>query len=530
MSDGDGALVGSRLSKRYGHTQALDGVDVVLRPGRVHGLVGHNGAGKSTLLRMLSGAERPDSGSILLDGGSIHLGSPREAIERGVSCVYQELSLVEGLSVAQNIFLGRELYRHGRLALYLMEHESRDYLEEYGLDVEPTARVRDLSVAQRQLVEVITALHRNVRFLLLDEPTTALEATQIEQMLATVRRVADERQVGVLLVDHKIDEVFSVADEVTALRDGRVVLNGEATDIQEEQVVEAIVGSTDLAPSTPAIPTDRGPLSLSPPKDTATSTSLALEVLGLTSPNLGGITLTARAGRVLGVYGLVGSGRTSLLRALYGVEPTTAGSVRLFGRAYVPSGPQAAIEVGIAYLPEERKTDGFVPLFTPVTNTTLPVLRRFTRLGVLQLNQAARVARSVLSDMAVRGSLDGPMQDLSGGNQQKVLFGRVIVQEPRLLLLDEPTKGVDIGAKREIHRIIRSLVAGTEIAAIVVSSEEEEVLELSDDVAVFRQGVCDGTLYSPNELAPGDLRRHALVTAGSRAASNVEPVASAVAR
>jgi ribose transport system ATP-binding protein len=215
---------------------------------------------------------------------------------------------------------------------------------------------------------------------------------------------------------------------------------------------------------------------------------------------------------VLGIYGLVGAGRSDLLQALYGTAPVSGGEILLYGQPYHPTGPEAAIAEGIAYLSEDRKLDGFVPLFTPISNTVLPVLARYARFGFLDLGRSATDAREALDAVDVRGDITGPMRDLSGGNQQKVLFARVTSQRPRLLLLDEPTKGVDIGAKREIHHIIRALVADGDIAAIVVSSEEEEVLDVSDDIVIFRRGVCDGVIRSPAELDLGDLRRLAWVT------------------
>ncbi len=516
------ALEAHAVSKRYGHTQALDAVSLTIAAGEIHGLVGHNGAGKSTLLRLLSGAERPDSGTLTIDGRRLELGSPREANLQGISSVYQELSLVDELTVAQNLFLGRELRRVGRLQLAEMDRQTATFLAEYGLGVDPTTKVRALTVAQRQLIEVIAALHRNASFLLLDEPTSALEATQVDELLATIRRVADERGVGVLLVNHKVDEVYSVADRVTALRNGRIVLSGPTASVGREDIIGVIVGSeADVEADTgsrkealhgatfSATPLDEA----AAPRGGGPTAGIALEVRDLASPNLRGVSITARTGRVLGIYGLVGSGRTNLLRTLYGVEEQTGGQISLFGQPYRPTGCAAAIEAGIAYLAEERKSDGFVPKFSPITNTTLPVLSRYSRLGVLSLGRAAADARRSLNAVGVRGDLDAPMEDLSGGNQQKVLFGRVMLQRPRLLLLDEPTKGVDIGAKREIQDMIRSFVAESEIAAIVVSSEEEEILGVSDDVAVFLRGTCDGTVYAPADLQPGDLRRLAWTAA-----------------
>ncbi len=499
-------LEAREVRKRYGQTDALGGVSLTVAAGEVHGLVGHNGAGKSTLLRIMAGAERPDSGTLLLGGAAQDFGSPHDAIERGISCVYQELSILENLTVAQNLFLGRELRRMGlRLDIAEMERQTAAFLREFGLDVPPRQKVRELTVARRQLIEVATALHRNARFLLLDEPTTALEASQIEELLKTVRRVADERGVGVLLIDHKLDEVYAVADRVTALRNGRVVLAGPTAQVERKAVVSAIVGQDDVRPR-PAEAAARA----AAPQEAVTGASEggpALVVRGLRSPHLRDVSLAARPGRVLGIYGLVGAGRTDFLCALYGVEPVEGGEIKLFGKPYRPTTPERAMRMGISYLSEERKADGFVPKLTAVSNVTLPVLERYTRLSVLSLRRAADDARGALASVDVKGDVEGAMEDLSGGNQQKVLFARAVLQRPRLLLLDEPTKGVDIGAKREIYEIVRSFVRDPGVAAVVVSSEEEEILELADDVVVFVGGVCDGLVHHPADLKSGDLRR-----------------------
>lgn len=510
------ALEARNVSRRYGQTQALESVSLTLVPGQVHGLVGHNGAGKSTLLRMLSGAERPDAGELLLDGRRADFRSPREAIERGVSCVYQELSLIDQLTVAQNLFLGREMRRYGRLQLAEMDRAAAAFLAEYGLSIPSSAIVSQLTVAQRQLVEVITSLHRNVRYLLLDEPTTALEASQIDYLLGTIRRLARERNIAVLLVDHKLDEIYAVADRVTALRNGRLVIAGSASEVSRDDVFRMIVGDDEARISRVSLPpATAGTRHTAPGAHRVTTVApaqpargtVALTATAIRSEHLAGVSLEARAGRVLGIYGLVGAGRTTFLQVLYGTERLRSGTIALFGEPYVPHNPAAAIKAGIAYLSEERKHDGFVPGLSSTANATLPILDRFMRWRVLQLDRAAAAAGSMLERVDVRGDIHAPIEALSGGNQQRVLFGRAMLQQPRLLLLDEPTKGVDVGAKRAIHQIIRSLVTSPEIAAIVVSSEEEEVLGLADDIVVFYEGTCDGRIHSPAELSSSDLRR-----------------------
>jgi ribose transport system ATP-binding protein len=496
----------SSISKRYGQTLALDEVTVSLVPGEVTALVGHNGAGKSTLLRMLAGAETPDRGGLLLDGAPLHFSAPADALAAGIACVYQELRMINQLTVAQNVFLGHETTRRGRLARAEMNSRTAELCREYGVDVPPTTRAGELPVAQRQIVEVIAALNRRVRYLLLDEPTTALEAHQIEHLLTTVKRVSRERQLGVLLVDHKLDEVFSVADRVIGLSNGRVVLSGPADTVSYRDVVQAIVGESASADGiTPGRPRTELPAARRERAERPEAIMLSAEHVA--TDRLTDVTLHAEAGEILGLYGLVGSGRSRFLRTVYGSERLSAGSLTLGGAPHAPASPGDAIRSGIAFLSEERKADGFIPAMSARENVPLPVLRRFSRAGQLQRRRIAEAARSALSEVAVRGDIDQPITRLSGGNQQKVLFARAVLQHPRLLLLDEPTKGVDIGAKAEIHSLIRSMAANRGVTVILVSTEEEELIGLADTVCVFRDGSCDGTRHSRGSVTPADLRR-----------------------
>jgi ribose transport system ATP-binding protein len=488
------ALAAENVSKQYGRTAALADVTVVLTPGEVHALVGHNGAGKSTLLRLLAGVERPDSGRIAIGGEERDFEAPAAAFAAGVATVYQELSLVDQLSVAQSIFLGREVARGGRLDKAGMDAAARRLCLAYGVDVDPSTRIRDLSVGQRQMVEIVAALHRNAHYLLLDEPTSALESERIDHLLGTIKRLAREQNLAVLLVDHKLDEVFAVADRITALASGRVVLSGPVGEVGRADVVRAIVGESHSVAdvdgaSGSQVATAAPPLG-----------APVLKVDRLATERLAEVSLAAFPGRVLGVYGLVGSGRSRFLRTLVGLERLVAGTIELEGRPFRPRDPEAAIAAGIAYLSEERKADGFVPMMSPPANVTLPVLGRFLRAGVLRRGSLSRTAADWLRRVQVRGRLDGPIAELSGGNQQKTLFARALLEQPRLLLLDQPTKGVDIGAKAEIHRIVRDLAMTGSVAVVVVSDEEDEILGLADDVAIFRAGRCDGVLHPRSSL------------------------------
>lgn len=495
------------VSKRYGQTLALDDVTVTLVPGRVAALVGHNGAGKSTLLRLLAGVEGPDAGALLLDGVPRHFSAPADALAAGVACVYQELRLVNQLTVAQNVFLGHEIHRRGRLDRAEMNQRTAELCREYGVTAAPTARAGELPVAQRQMIEVIAALNRDARYLLLDEPTTALEADQVGQLLDTVKRISRERDMGVLLVDHKLDEVFSVADHIIGLSNGRVVLSGAAQSVSRDDVVRAIVGESASAEGMAlerqsARPFTRASTHLGQPRET-----IVLDAEHVAGGRLTDVTLQVRAGEVLGLYGLVGSGRSRFLRTVYRAERLTTGTLTLLGAAYAPTSPARAIRSSVAFLSEERKADGFVPEMSARQNVPLPVLDRYSRAGALQRGRIAEAARDALAEVGVRGDITQPITRLSGGNQQKVLFARAVLQRPKLLLLDEPTKGVDIGAKAEIHALIRAMADDGDVAVIVVSTEEEELIGLVDAVCVFKNGSCDGTKYPQGSVTPEALRR-----------------------
>jgi ribose transport system ATP-binding protein len=505
MTTSSSGLVVSGLSKRYGATRALSDVSLEIPPGQVVALIGHNGAGKSTLLRALAGAEVPDEGTISVDGRTVHFQSPINAADAGIACVYQELSLVNELTIAENLFLGAEKVRHLLLDRRAMNRRADELLAEFHIPALATDLVARLPVSQRQLLEVVRAINRDTKYLLLDEPTTALEREQVGELLDVIRRLVSERGIGVLFINHKLNEVYAIADHIVGLANGEVVLSGDAKTVTAEQVVEAIVGE-DEAPGASRARAAGAPSTAGP------TTKVVLEVRGLSGNGLNGIDLAVHAGEILGVYGLNGSGRSRFLRTVYGIEPLVEGKMLLDGRPYRPHQPEQAIERGIAFVSEERKSDGFIPQMTSVENVLLPVLERFTQIGILNWRQLRSAARRALGRVPIVGDIEEPITSLSGGNQQKVLFARAILQGPGVLLLDEPTKGVDIGAKAEIHEIIRNF-AGEGRSVIVVSSEEEELLEVSDRVVIFRHGSCDGHAVAVNDLSVTDLRRRAWASA-----------------
>lgn len=507
MVDNKGLVV-SDISKTYGATRALSNVSIRVRPGEVVALIGHNGAGKSTLLRSLSGAEVPDEGTISVDGDSTPFASPKDATNAGLACVYQELSLIDQLTVAENVFLGQERRNGLILSRKEMNRVTEELCREFGITARATDAVGTLPVAQRQLLEVARAIYHDAKYLLLDEPTTALEERQVDTLLSIIRKLADEKGVGVLLVNHKLDEVFAVAERVIGLSNGRIVLDGVIGEIDRQAVVDAIVGDHDVDAETMI----GNSMDLSPIEATSEEELLhafgepVLEALNVRGNGLDGVSLTVHEGEILGIYGLIGSGRSRFLRTIYGAEPLGAGQLKLVGRDYAPRRPGHAIRAGVAFLSEERKADGFIPQMTSIDNAVLPILGRHVTAGILNWKKLRGTADDVLAKMSIRGDISSPITALSGGNQQKALFARATLQAPRLLLLDEPTKGVDIGAKQEIYSIIRRLAREKNVAVIVVSSEEEELTALANTICVFRQGTCDGTTFPKDGISPAQLR------------------------
>lgn len=490
------------LVKIYSGTPVLKGVSISLHPGEVIGLIGHNGAGKSTLLKCLSGAIQPEDGTMTLDGREVKFSAPTDALKLGISTVYQELSLLPNLTVTENIFLGQELMRRGTLDSRTMRYTARALVEEFDLQVDVDRKLGEYPVATRQLLEIAVATHRNCRYLLLDEPTTSLEAAQVESFLRLVRELSKERGIGIMLIDHKLSELYAVADRMFALVDGETRIDAPVEEVPQSVVIELITGE--------ASEQEGGPQRHDAPAEDRAPGEVALRVEGLRNRDLEHVTLEARAGRVLGIYGLIGSGRTEFLRTIFGLIPVDKGSIELFGKPYHPKGPADAQARGIAYLTEERKIDGIVPLMDSAVNSTISIVRQFASSGVLlKPRKMTAAGNEYMDQMRVRGNRVAPVSSLSGGNQQKVLLARVLAQQPSVLLLDEPTKGVDIGVKVEIHQMLRRLAADQGLTVIVVSSEEEEILAVADDVVVFNDGYCAGEVIPASSLTDADLRKAA---------------------
>jgi ABC-type sugar transport system ATPase subunit len=466
------------ISKRFPGVQALDDVSLVCLPGEVHALVGENGAGKSTLMKILAGAYRRDTGEIRIGGEAVELASPTDAQLRGVGMVYQELNLVPDLTVAENIYLGRQ--PTGRLGIVdrrALREQATVLLDELNAPVRADDFVRDLSVGQRQMVEIAKAYSLSPRILVLDEPTSALTEHETSILFATVRNLRD-RGIAVIFISHRLKEVMTIADRVTVMRDGKLVGTKRIADIVVGDIVRMMVGR-DV--------TDMFPKRVVPIGD------VVLQVRGLTRAGaFEDVTFEVHAGEILGIAGLVGAGRTEVARAIFGLDPHDSGEILLGGTSVRIRGPRDALHAGIGYVPEERKVDGLVLSLSVRDNTVISVLSRLARAGLITKRMETPTVRAMIERMGLRPpDPDRVVLTLSGGNQQKVVMGRWVSASSRVLFLDEPTRGVDVGAKAEIHGLMGELAAHG-VAIVMISSELVEVLSASDRVMVLHQGRVTG--------------------------------------
>ena len=461
------------ISKRFGMTQALEDVSLALRQGEIHGLVGENGAGKSTLVKILAGVHVPDAGSIVLDGVATRIPNPAAAHALGIAVVHQEPRLFPDLSVAENVYLASPPRgRAGTISWGEMRRRSAGIFQQLDVRLDVTAAVRGLSMADQQLIEIAKALSFDARILILDEPTASLSAHEVERLFTIVRRTRD-RGVTVLFVSHRLEEVFRLCDRATVLRDGRHVITAPIADLTTGDLIRHMVGRA---------------VTLFP-KGEAAIGDVLLEVNHLSRPGeFRDVSFTLRAGEILGLAGLVGAGRTEVARVLFGINQPSAGEVRLGGRAVRIASPSAALRAGIAYVPEDRHQDGLVVDFTIAENVTLPILPILFPRFFLHHSTERGLARRYTERLRVRAtSMDQLVQALSGGNQQKVMIAKWLATNPRVLILDEPTHGIDIGAKVEVHRIASELAASG-LGIILISSELPEVLAMSDRILVLHEG------------------------------------------
>jgi galactofuranose transport system ATP-binding protein len=535
------ALEAREVVKSFGGVHALRGADLLVRPGEVHALMGENGAGKSTLIKLLTGVYRPDDGVIALHGTERAFRTPLEAQAAGISTIYQEVNLVPMMSVARNLFLGREPRRRGLVDVRAMNRMSGEILERYGVRVDVTAPVHTLGLGARQMVALARAVRLDAKVVIMDEPTSSLEPREVQTLFGVIRTLR-EQGASVVFVSHRLDELYEICDRVTVLRDGRTVHSGAMAELPRTELVALMLGrallaahdgrvtafAPDKAQRRPA-PDDEALGELLPAarrkwgrgrdrdRQAGGPGGAALSISGLTDRHrLRDVSLDVRPGEVVGLGGLLGAGRSETAQAVIGARPAT-GAVKVDGKEIRRRSPQAAVRAGIAMLAEDRKADGVIPGLSVRENIVLAALPRLSRAGIVSTARQDRIVEFFMARLRIKASSPAQLvQDLSGGNQQKVLLARWMCLNPRVLLLDEPTRGIDVGAKAEVQTIIDQLAAEG-IGVLLISSELDELIEGSDRVVVLHTGSVAARLDG-DEVTAANLMR-ALAGEGSESGS-----------
>ncbi|MEW5928147.1 MAG: sugar ABC transporter ATP-binding protein [Gemmatimonadota bacterium] len=513
MSEGQTVLRMEGIVKRFAGATALDGVDFELRRGEVHALVGENGAGKSTLIKIMTGAYHRDGGRMWLEGEPVAFATPAAAQAAGVIAVHQEIHLLSFRTVAENVFLGREPRRWGLVDWRRMKVETAELLGRLGLDIDPRATLGSLSTAQQQMVAIARGVSLGAKVLVLDEPTSSLAEREVGILYGLIRQL---RAAGtaVVYISHRFDELYAVCDRVTVLRDGRLVGTHPLAEVERLDLVCMMLGK-------PREALRQGTTGFAGHHAEAAGGAPLLRVEGLRRGNkLRGVSLDVRKGEILGLAGLLGSGRTETARAIFGADPPDEGAVQLDGRRLDPRTPDDAIRAGIAFVSEDRKGEGIIPELSVRENLTLAALPTLTRAGIVDRARQREIVDEFMRRLGIKAtSADQKIRELSGGNQQKVLLARWLCMHPALLILDEPTRGIDIGAKAEIQALINELAA-TGLGVLMISSELEELVEGSSRVVVLRDG------QDVAELRGADISQQSIIHAmaeGSAAAAPAAP-------
>lgn len=465
------------ISKSFPGVQALDNVDFNLYPGEVHVLVGENGAGKSTLMKVLAGAYERDSGEIIINGEPQDRWNPTLAHNYGVAMVYQEFTLLPYRNVCENIFLGREITKHGVvLDKTKMHQESEDILNSIGVDVDTHALTINLGVADQQMVEIAKAFSVDAKILVLDEPTSALSLSEIDQLFKSIR-VLREKGVGIIYISHRLEEIKQIGDRITVMRDGQLIGTRQVSDLELNVVIQMMVGRE---------------INNLYPRNICNPGEIALKVNGLKSgKKVKNSTFEVHFGEIVGLSGLVGSGRTETARAIFGLDPIDSGSIEFAGKTYTSMKPPKAVDLGIGLVPEDRRRDGLFPILSMRQNLVMAALRLLFPKGLLSLTKEKNISEEYVKSFDIQPpSLDRYVKYLSGGNQQKVVLGKWLATKPRLIIVDEPTRGIDVGTKSEVHALLDRL-ANAGHAILMISSELPEILGMADKVYVMHEGeVC----------------------------------------
>jgi rhamnose transport system ATP-binding protein len=470
----------TRATKTFGRVRALENGNLTLWPGEVHALLGENGAGKSTLVKILAGVHRPDGGELMIDGTARSFSDPADARSAGIAVIYQEPTLFFDLSIAENIYMGRQpTDALGRIRYDEMHREVDALLVSLGVNLRAQRLVRGLSIADQQVVEIAKALSLNANVLVMDEPTAALSLPEVERLFSIVRKLR-ESGVAILFITHRLDEVFALTERVTIMRDGATVETAMTKDLTTDQIVAKMVGRD---------------LDTFYPKADVTPGEVRLSVRGLTRIGVfKDVSFEVRAGEIVALAGLVGAGRSEVARAIFGIDMPDAGEVHVCGKRVAPGKPAVAVRAGIALVPEDRRAQGLALELSIARNASLTVLGRLVKHGLISSASETKLAAHWGQRLKLKApSLDAPAGTLSGGNQQKVVLGKWLATEPRVLIIDEPTRGIDVGAKAEVYRTLSDLVREG-MAVLMISSELPEVLGMADRVLVMHEGRISASL------------------------------------
>ena len=470
------------LTKRFPGVVALDGVDLEARAGEVHAICGENGAGKSTLIKMLTGAYTPDSGTINFEGQIYHGLTPRKAMGVGIACIYQELNLIPHLSVAENIFLGREIYLAEKINVLdrkQMREKAAELLADLGLAISPTARVGTLGVGHQQMIEICRAMWSNAKLIIMDEPTSSLSEKEADDLFRVMAQMK-ARGVTILFISHRLDEVRANCDRVTVMRDGKTVARVDMKNSSIDEIIQLMVGRN---------------IQNKYPKQRAAHGDVVLKVNKLNRKGvLHDVSFELRAGEVLGFAGLVGAGRTETARAITGADPYDSGNIEVFGKPVTIRTPLDSINAGIAFLTENRKEQGLILIQSVAFNATIVNMHKYGTNGWLSLKRVRDTAQKICAEMRLKTSgMEMPVGKLSGGNQQKVVIAKWLLSKSRIFIFDEPTRGIDVGAKVEVYKLINQLVADG-AGVIIICSEMEEVLGMADRILVMHEGEITGEM------------------------------------
>ncbi|MBN2047817.1 MAG: sugar ABC transporter ATP-binding protein [Anaerolineaceae bacterium] len=461
------------ISKSFSGVEVLHQVPFTLRPGEIHALLGENGAGKSTLVKVITGVHRPDHGQICFNGEEVRFNDTHESRQAGIAAIYQELSLFPDLDVAENIFVGRQPIKFGQVDWRRLYAEAGKLLDSLGVHIDLKQKARNLSIAQQQMVEIARAFSINARVLIMDEPTSSLTLNEVADLFRLVRRLRADGT-AIIFISHRLEELFEIADRVTVLRDGYYVDTQPLTSITRDELIRMMVGRT-ISNQYPKLEVRPGDV------------MLKVEHLSRTGA-FHDISFELRKGEILGMAGLVGAGRTHVAQAIFGINPAAEGSIHIDGQTVEITSPRQAIQLGLAYVPEDRQRHGLIPAMRITPNITLPMLRDYAKFSWLKRKLERKSAHAAASKMEVRAnSLWQLARELSGGNQQKVVLAKWLSTQPRILILDEPTRGIDVGTKAAVHGLMSKLAAEG-MAILMISSELPEILGMSDRVLVMREG------------------------------------------